>query len=307
MDFNIGSVLYFGARGIGYVYDKELEWITDSSKIRYSSVDKMNAEKYTSELADNRKISEFVEEKMRSDETLQTLIANSKTNEATRQEKITVNKLTRKAYKKYKQEYLNTLKEKYVTKQNLSKTELNELQHRIKQNSHLVHSKLFLFSYISAARVVLLGFGSDELLGGYGRHRTSYRLKGKEGLMAELNKDWNRLWKRNLGRDDRLISDHSREARHPFLDERLIDLIKNKLPVHYLCDLNDSEGIGDKKILRDSAYKLGLKKTCSLVKRAIQFGTKIADNKVAGYAQITPDLKIEDLINNQAFEEQNTK
>ena len=40
-----------------------------------------------------------------------------------------------------------------------------------------------------------------------------------KGLAAELAFDAGRLWLRNLGRDDRLISAHGREARFPYLDE----------------------------------------------------------------------------------------
>jgi hypothetical protein len=40
--------------------------------------------------------------------------------------------------------------------------------------------------------------------------------------------------------------------------------------------MNEPPGIGDKKILRLAAKKLGLIKTSEFVKRAIQFGTNIA-------------------------------
>ncbi|KAL0044306.1 hypothetical protein WJX82_010374 [Trebouxia sp. C0006] len=76
--------------------------------------------------------------------------------------------------------------------------------------------------YRSAARVVLLGHGADEQHAGYGRHRTSFRNHGWTGLQEELAIDMQRLWQRNLGRDDRLVADTSREARHPFLDEDYI-------------------------------------------------------------------------------------
>ena len=40
--------------------------------------------------------------------------------------------------------------------------------------------------------------------------------QGWDGLAAELALDVARLWARNLGRDDRLLADTGREARHPF-------------------------------------------------------------------------------------------
>lgn len=68
--------------------------------------------------------------------------------------------------------------------------------------------------FCSAARVVLLGHGADEQAGGYGRHRTRFRSSGWPGLASELELDVRRLWLRNLGRDDRLVSDWG-EAPHP--------------------------------------------------------------------------------------------
>eukprot|EP00965_Chrysotila_dentata_P027621 918099-Pleurochrysis_carterae.AAC.1 len=67
--------------------------------------------------------------------------------------------------------------------------------------------------YTSGARVLLLGMGADEQLGGYGRHRTVFRREGWAGLRAELAAERARLWRRNLGRDDRVVADHGREAR----------------------------------------------------------------------------------------------
>jgi len=79
--------------------------------------------------------------------------------------------------------------------------------------------------YRSAARVVLVGHGADEQCAGYGRHRTKFRQTAEAGLHNELQLDMQRMWLRNLGRDDRLIADHGRESRHPFLDERFVTAI----------------------------------------------------------------------------------
>ncbi len=93
----------------------------------------------------------------------------------------------------------------------------------------------------SAARVVLLGHGADEQCGGYGRHRTSFRVGSWQGLGREMELDVKRLWLRNLGRDDRLVADHGREARHPFLDEGVLDVVLS-LPLALVADLRDPPG-----------------------------------------------------------------
>jgi asparagine synthetase B (glutamine-hydrolysing) len=100
-----------------------------------------------------------------------------------------------------------------------------------------------LLLYCSAAPVVLLGHGADEQAGGYGRHRTKFRAHGWQGLVQELQVDMQRLWFRNLGRDDRLIADHGRESRHPFLDEQLVELLL-MLPLEEVVDLRESPGEG---------------------------------------------------------------
>lgn len=43
-----------------------------------------------------------------------------------------------------------------------------------------------------------------------------------------------------------------------------------------IADLCQPPGVGDKKILRTLAFNLGLERTSSVVKRAIQFGTRVA-------------------------------
>jgi len=127
-------------------------------------------------------------------------------------------------------------------------------------------------------RVLLLGMGADELMGGYGRHRKAYEKGGWEELQKELTMDQNRLWERNCGRDDRLCSDHGREARFPFLDAHVVRFLQEGMASEdgLVCDFTLPPGVGDKQILRLVAERLGLEHASGLVKRAIQFGSRIS-------------------------------
>jgi asparagine synthetase B (glutamine-hydrolysing) len=124
-------------------------------------------------------------------------------------------------------------------------------------------------------RVLLLGMGADELLGGYGRHRKSFERGGWEELQQELQMDQSRFWERNLGRDDRIVADHGREARFPFLDFHVTEFLQT-LPLSSICDFSLPPGQGDKRVLRLVAMRLGLDHASGLVKRAIQFGSRIS-------------------------------
>ncbi|KAH8035940.1 hypothetical protein HPB51_013481 [Rhipicephalus microplus] len=53
---------------------------------------------------------------------------------------------------------------------------------------------------------------------------------GWEGLIEEISSDLNRIAERNLGRDDRIISDHGREGRFPFLDRDVVSFL-NRVPI----------------------------------------------------------------------------
>ncbi|OVA00814.1 Class II glutamine amidotransferase domain [Macleaya cordata] len=129
--------------------------------------------------------------------------------------------------------------------------------------------------YKSEAKILLVGSGADEQCAGYSRHKTKYRLGGWLGLHEEMKLDMQRIWKRNLGRDDRCISDKGKEARFPFLDEDVIRTLL-EIPLWEVADLNQPTGRGDKKILREVAQLLGLEAAAFLPKRAIQFGSRIA-------------------------------
>ncbi|XP_052873050.1 asparagine synthetase domain-containing protein CG17486 [Anopheles cruzii] len=149
--------------------------------------------------------------------------------------------------------------------------------------------------YTSPCRVLLLGSGADELFGGYTRHRTaferSFRERQKLGdteteaidwaygaLEAELQLDWERLPSRNLARDDRVIGDNGVTPRTPYLQEDFVASVQS-LRVNQKCYYPLGVGIGDKLILRLCAYKLGLSEVCVLKKRALQFGSRIADRR----------------------------
>ncbi|KAF6112780.1 asparagine synthetase domain containing 1 [Phyllostomus discolor] len=130
-------------------------------------------------------------------------------------------------------------------------------------------------SYQSNAKVVLTGIGADEQLAGYSRHRVRFQTHGLEGLNKEIKMELGRISSRNLGRDDRVIGDHGKEARFPFLDENVVSFL-NSLPVWEKANLTLPRGIGEKLILRLAAVELGLTASALLPKRAMQFGSRIA-------------------------------
>ncbi|NXX50107.1 ASND1 protein, partial [Tricholaema leucomelas] len=129
--------------------------------------------------------------------------------------------------------------------------------------------------YKSPAKVVLSGIGADEQLAGYSRHRVCFKKYGLEGLNKELEMELDRISSRNLGRDDRIIADHGKEARFPFLDEDVVSFLSS-LPISEKADLTLPRGVGEKLILRLAAKELGLTASTILPKRAVQFGSRIA-------------------------------
>jgi asparagine synthetase B (glutamine-hydrolysing) len=126
--------------------------------------------------------------------------------------------------------------------------------------------------YQSQAKILILGMGADEQLGGYSRHRKAHH---KANLRKELTLDIERLWERNMGRDDRVLSDHGKEPRFPYLDSNVMQFL-DTVPVEDICDFSLPPGQGDKRILRLIAMRMHLTTAASLTKRAIQFGSRIS-------------------------------
>ncbi|KAI4164635.1 MAG: hypothetical protein LQ342_001609 [Letrouitia transgressa] len=148
------------------------------------------------------------------------------------------------------------------------------------------HSSSLQTPYTTPARVFLSGLGADELFGGYTRHATAYDRRGHDGLVEELELDFKRLGKRNLGRDDRIISHWGREVRYPYLDETFAAWAL-ELPLWEKCGFGQPESSLDsecgepklqqsKKLLRLLAWKMDMKRAAAENKRAIQFGTRTA-------------------------------
>ncbi|XP_040564247.1 asparagine synthetase domain-containing protein 1 [Lepeophtheirus salmonis] len=124
-------------------------------------------------------------------------------------------------------------------------------------------------------RVLLIGSGIDEQLGGYSRHRAVFNRDGWNALFHEIRMEIDRISERNLGRDNRIISDHGVASRIPFLDERVVNFL-NSVPLPQKMDLSLRRGLGEKLLLRAAAYDAGLISISSEPKRAIQFGSRIA-------------------------------
>lgn len=103
------------------------------------------------------------------------------------------------------------------------------------------------------------------------RYYVAYHRGGLEELSKEMHfgivfvnfikilLDLNRLWIRNLGRDDRAISDNGKECRYPFLDEIVVNGL-SKVNFKYLTNFDLPKGGGGEKfLLRKLSKSLGLK------------------------------------------------
>lgn len=137
---------------------------------------------------------------------------------------------------------------------------------------------------VSQSKVVFSGLGADEVWAGYSRYKTAGIRGGIGSLKSEMSLDLDRLWHRNMGRDDRAISVNGKETRFPFLDREIQSFLAKEI-----SDLNSEDGQctyyawgeqrgqGDKRLLRQlSSECFGLNWASKFEKRAIHFGSKIA-------------------------------
>jgi asparagine synthetase B (glutamine-hydrolysing) len=139
-----------------------------------------------------------------------------------------------------------------------------------------------------SCRALLSGLGADELFGGYKRHRHANKRE------AEMQLDLDRLWTRNLGRDDRVVASNQAELRLPFLDLGIVH-IALEASAQGSNDAQErpvgEEGprFTDKPLVRKVAWMLGLKETAQREKRAAQFGSRMSK-------LIRPELKGTDVF-----------
>ncbi|GJJ72773.1 asparagine synthase (glutamine-hydrolysing) [Entomortierella parvispora] len=150
---------------------------------------------------------------------------------------------------------------------------------------HIKDAEGKISPYTSQAKVLLSGLGADEQLGGYSRHKDHFEAASWKGLIHELQLDLDRISTRNLGRDDRIISDHGKEARYPFLSTNVVRFLSN-LPVHLKVDLRYPRGVGEKILLRNVARALGFERASTHWKRAVQFGARTAKMTESGRSEI---------------------
>lgn len=130
--------------------------------------------------------------------------------------------------------------------------------------------------YTSPATMFFAGMSIDEQLGGYSSHRAAWSKSGTAGLFEEISMQMRRISSRNLGRDDRCCSHHGRDVKFPYLDYDLVSYL-NQLSIGLKMNLDDSLDWGPKQLLRALALDWGLETAARRTKRALQFGTRIAN------------------------------
>ncbi|CAD5233262.1 unnamed protein product [Bursaphelenchus xylophilus] len=126
------------------------------------------------------------------------------------------------------------------------------------------------------------GSGSDELLGGYARHRTYFEKGGWPELLEGLEMEIGRIGARNFGRDDRITVSNGVSLIAPFMHDRFVEWMAT-IPLPYRVDFREPRGIGEKKLLRVALRLLGLPPHLTdTPKRAMQFGSGYAKRQNKG-------------------------
>lgn len=148
---------------------------------------------------------------------------------------------------------------------------------QIMTNAWEKHKQSHLPEYIVCQdEILLVGSGADELFGGYSRYNTSNFHEGLESWRKSTIEDLQRLWTRNLGRDDRCaVASGCTNSRHPYLDPSVVDFVANT-PSEILKNGNRQKFATNKALLRELSIQLGLNLTARFKKRAVQFGSRSA-------------------------------
>lgn len=144
---------------------------------------------------------------------------------------------------------------------------------------------MYFSSKFCSGKVLFIGTGADEVLGGYSHHRKAFEQGSWGGLHAAIMHDLNGIWWKNLGRDDRLLSHWGKESRIPYLDEQLVSYLL-ALPLWQIVDYSQARGVGEKRLLRMAAKQIGFSKVVySKKKAAIHHGSRsaIITNAHAGF------------------------
>jgi len=111
-------------------------------------------------------------------------------------------------------------------------------------------------------KVIFSGLGSEEIFGGYQRHKESLNIN-KECVSGLL-----KMYERDNYRDDVITMNNNLELRLPFLDKKLVEY-SLRIPGKYKI----VEGM-DKMILRETASSIGLfKEVVERRKKAAQYGS----------------------------------
>lgn len=72
-----------------------------------------------------------------------------------------------------------------------------------------------------------------------------------------------------------MLSYHGRDVKLPFLDFKLVSFL-NSQPLMAKMNLDEPSEVGPKKLIRLLATRWGLRESAARIKRAMQFGSKIA-------------------------------